>query len=92
MLRVAANRREFGKLKVTGVIAIQAFFGGEECTESEVRLTKIPSVKSERSDWMWRAFLPLLLDRNHKAAHAASADVSGLENCPAAMVVVGGFD
>ncbi|KAE9446179.1 hypothetical protein C3L33_21924, partial [Rhododendron williamsianum] len=92
-LRVATNHREFEKLKIAGLIAIQAFFGGEERTESELRLTNVPSVKLERSDWMWRAFLPLGSDRNHEAAHVFSGvDVSGVEKYPAAMVVVGGFD
>uniref|UniRef100_A0A5B6ZEI4 Putative CXE carboxylesterase n=1 Tax=Davidia involucrata TaxID=16924 RepID=A0A5B6ZEI4_DAVIN len=82
---------EFGKLKVIGLVAMQPFFGGEERTESELRLKKAPLVNVERSDWMWRAFLPEGSDRNHEVTNLKSADISGVK-FPSTIVIVGGFD
>ena len=75
-----------------GLVAIQPFFGGEERTESEKRLSQVVSV--ERTDWMWKAFLPEG-DRDHEVINVSgprAADISRLEKFPAMMVVVGGFD
>ncbi|KAF7127352.1 hypothetical protein RHSIM_Rhsim11G0066500 [Rhododendron simsii] len=92
-LRAAMNHCEFKKLRLAGLIAIQPFFGGEERTESELRLTNVPFVNIERSDWAWRAFLPPGSNRDHEAANIfLGADVSGVEKYPATIVFVGGFD
>ncbi|KAK9205300.1 hypothetical protein WN943_015567 [Citrus x changshan-huyou] len=91
---VRANECNFSKLKLIGVIAIQPFFGGEERTESETRLVGAPLVSMERTDWMWKAFLPEGSNRNHPATNAFgpnAVDISGV-NIPATIVVVGGFD
>ena len=80
---------------MVGLVAIQPFFGGEERTESEIRLEGSPLVSMRRTDWLWKAFLPEGADRDHEAAN-----VSGIERgrelsemeFPATMVVVGGFD
>ncbi|XP_057501980.1 probable carboxylesterase 18 [Actinidia eriantha] len=94
-LRSAASEGGFRRLRIAGVIAIQPFFGGEERTESELRLTHVPFVNTERSDWMWKAFLPEGSDRNHEGVNflsdPKSAHISGL-NFPATLVFVGGFD
>ncbi|KAG6516602.1 hypothetical protein ZIOFF_027071 [Zingiber officinale] len=76
------------------MVLIQPFFGGEERTEAELRLTKAPMVSVERTDWMWRAFLPEGADRDHEAANPFGPRAEGeLEAAlPEAMVVVGGFD
>lgn len=82
----------FRKLKLAGIIAIQPFFGGEERTESEAM--KAPVVSQDRSDWVWKAFLPDGSNRDHPAANVFgpnSVDLSTVE-FPATMVVVGGFD
>jgi alpha/beta hydrolase fold len=60
------------KIKLAGLITIQPFFGGEERTESEVRLEGAPIVSRERTDWLWKAFLPEGADRNHEAAYVFS--------------------
>ncbi|XP_065874721.1 probable carboxylesterase 18, partial [Euphorbia lathyris] len=91
---VKASGYEFSKLNLIGNIAIQPFFGGEERTESELRLTKAPFVNTERSDWMWKAFLSKGSNRDHPATNvmrADSVDISGIK-FPATIVVVGGFD
>lgn len=83
------------KVRVVGLIAIQPFFGGEERTEAEIRLVNLPLVSVSRSDWAWKAFLPSGSNRDHEAANVSgpnSVDISGLENFPKTLVVVGGFD
>ncbi|XP_057491865.1 probable carboxylesterase 18 [Actinidia eriantha] len=90
-----ASESEFRQLKVIGLVAIQPFFGGEERTESEKRRSLLVSV--ERTDWMWKAFLPEGegADRDHEAINVSgprAADISGLEKFPATVVVVSGFD
>lgn len=85
---------DFKELKVIGTIAIQPFFGGEERTESEIRLVRMPVVKIKRTDWMWKAFLPKGSDRDHPSANVfgpKSNDISGVK-FPATIVFIGGYD
>ncbi|XP_021648342.2 probable carboxylesterase 18 [Hevea brasiliensis] len=90
-----ASEREFRNIKLIGNILIQPFFGGEERTESETRLSgQVPFFTIERADWMWRAFLPEGSDRDHPAANVFgfnSVDLSGRE-FPATIVFIGGLD
>lgn len=81
-------------VKVIGLVSIQPFFGGEERTESEIRLSRAPVVSVARSDWMWKVFLPESANRDHEASNVSgpnAADISGLDY-PEAIVFVGGFD
>lgn len=81
-------------IQVVGLISIQPFFGGEERTESEVRLEGSPLVSMARTDWMWKVFLPEGSDRDHGAANVSgpnSEDLSGLD-FPDTLIFVGGFD
>uniref|UniRef100_A0A5B7BX61 Putative carboxylesterase 18 n=1 Tax=Davidia involucrata TaxID=16924 RepID=A0A5B7BX61_DAVIN len=96
-----ASESKFQQLKVIGLVAIQPFFGGEERTESEKRLVGWQQLVSiERTDWLWKAFLPPPgegegHDRDHEAINVSgprAADISGLAEFPAVVVVVGGFD
>ncbi|CAN0891041.1 Probable carboxylesterase 18, partial [Linum grandiflorum] len=90
---VKAQTHSFSKLEVVGNISIQPFFGGEERTASELTLLDAPFVTLERSDWMWKQFLPEGSDRNHLAAHVfVGEDISGVEGFPATVVFVGGYD
>uniref|UniRef100_A0A0D9X248 Alpha/beta hydrolase fold-3 domain-containing protein n=1 Tax=Leersia perrieri TaxID=77586 RepID=A0A0D9X248_9ORYZ len=78
-------------LRLAGIMLLQPFFGGEERTESELRLDGIgPVVNMRRADWSWRAFLPEGADRNHPVAHVTGGEIT--EDFPPAMVVVGGYD
>ncbi|KAK9939643.1 hypothetical protein M0R45_016333 [Rubus argutus] len=52
----ASDHDHFSKMKVIGLIGIQPFFGGEERTESEIKLTKALLITLERTDWYWKAF------------------------------------
>lgn len=82
------------RLRLAGMVLIQPYFGGEQRTEAEVRLAGAPLVTVERTDWLWRAFLPEGADRDHEAANVFGPRADGeLEAAlPEAMVVVGGFD
>ncbi|CAN1841860.1 Probable carboxylesterase 18 [Linum perenne] len=88
---VMAGAHKFSKLELAGNISIQPFFGGEERTESELGLLDAPFVTMERTDWMWKQFLPEGSDRDHAAAHVFEEDISK-ENFPATVVFVGGYD
>lgn len=93
--RYADAASEFSKLKVIGLIAIQAFFGGEERTESESRLKNAPLVSNEAADWHWKAFLPEGENRDHEAVNVFgpnASDISDLDNFPDALVFVGDLD
>jgi acetyl esterase/lipase len=94
--RYASDAASFGNVRVAGLIAIQPFFGGEERTPSELRLDgAAPIVSIDRTDWMWRAFLPPGCDRSHEAANFASpAAAAGLDSpaFPPVLLAIGGFD
>ncbi|KAM5570750.1 putative carboxylesterase 18 [Rosa sericea] len=91
---IRASAHEFRHVKVVGMLAIQPFFGGEERTESETRLKNMPLVNIERTDWLWKAFLPEGSDRDHPVANVFgpnAVDISGVD-FPATVVIVGGLD
>uniref|UniRef100_J3N733 Alpha/beta hydrolase fold-3 domain-containing protein n=1 Tax=Oryza brachyantha TaxID=4533 RepID=J3N733_ORYBR len=93
--RYAAEAPAFRNVRVAGLIAIQPFFGGEERTDSELRLDGAPIVTVSRTDWMWRAFLPQGCDRTHEAADCtAPAAASGVDSpCfPPVLLAIGGYD
>ncbi|KAF3774076.1 putative carboxylesterase 18 [Nymphaea thermarum] len=96
--RVAAasslKEDDFWPLRIVGHVTIQPFFGGEERVPSELRLRDVPIVSIERTDFLWRAFLPEGANRDHPAAnvtgpHAPTLAEIGL---PRTLVVVGGYD
>lgn len=96
--RACKNSHEFEKVRIVGLLAIQPFFGGEERTASELRLKRAPFLNVERTDRMWRNFLPEDADRNHEAANVfgpgpnvKAADMVPQE-FPSSLVFVGGFD
>ncbi|KAF5960726.1 hypothetical protein HYC85_001935 [Camellia sinensis] len=82
-------------MKVVGLAAIQPFFGGEERTEPETRLSQLVSMK--RTDWLWKAFIPEeeWVGRDHEAINVSgprAAKIAAVERFPATIVFVGGFD
>ncbi|KAG6592331.1 putative carboxylesterase 18, partial [Cucurbita argyrosperma subsp. argyrosperma] len=92
---VRASEYAFKRVKVIGFIASQPFFGGEERTESEIRLCNQPPLTLKLADWFWKAFLPAGEDRDHAAANVNGPngrDVSGLRNFPATIILAGGLD
>ncbi|KAM7271160.1 hypothetical protein ACFE04_030374 [Oxalis oulophora] len=89
----AGKYNELKNLKVAGLIALQPFFGGEERTKSEINLQGVPLINPERTDWIWKRFLPNG-DRDHAAVNVFgpnSIDISGV-HFPKTIVFVGGFD
>lgn len=92
----AVSSSELQSLRAVGVVLIQPFFGGEERTASEARLTRAPVVTMARTDRMWKAFLPAGSDRDHPAAGPWRGEEEEEEywckHYPPAMVVVGGRD
>ncbi|KAK8717309.1 hypothetical protein V6N13_044581 [Hibiscus sabdariffa] len=91
---VKANEHKFRNLRLIGIIAIQPFFGGEERTEAEIQMEVAPFISRERTEWMWKAFLPEGSDRDHPAANVFGPngeEISSVEY-PATIVFVGGLD
>lgn len=93
-MALKACKSELYNIKLTGVIAIQPFFGGEERTGSEIKLSRDPFVPMDTTDWMWRSFLPEGSNRDHQASNVFgpnSVDISELK-FPAVLVIIGGLD
>ncbi|KAJ7970085.1 Alpha/beta hydrolase-3 [Quillaja saponaria] len=91
---VRACRERLREVKIIGLVSIQPWFGGEERTESEIRLEGAPLVSVARTDWIWKLFLPDGSDRDHEAVNVSgpnAIDISGLDY-PDTLVFVGGFD
>jgi len=87
-----AREEDMSPVKIVGHVLIQPFFGGEERTPAEVRLSNgVPLITLEASDWLWKAFLPEGATRDHPAANVSGTDISGL-SLPPSLVVVGGLD
>jgi len=89
-----AAESEFKAVRIRGLVAIQPFFGGEERTDSELRLGRNTRLTLERTDFYWKAFLPEGSDRDDPASNVfgpKSKDLSGLK-FPPTLVVVGGKD
>lgn len=82
------------KLTIKGVISIQPFFGGEERTESEIRLFHGPMIPVWVTDWMWRAYLPQGANRDHASCnvYGPNAELVEQKGFPKTLVVVGGYD
>lgn len=90
-----AGEGDMSPVKIVGHVLIQPFFGGEERTPVEVRLSNsLPLLTLEAADWYWKVFLPEGATRDHPAANvmgADSPDILGLP-LPPSLVVVGGLD
>lgn len=86
---------DMSPVKIVGHVLIEPYFGGEERTPAEVRLSNgVPLITLEATDWFWKAFLPEGATRDHPAANVMgpdSPDISGLP-LPPSLVVVGGLD
>ncbi|KAM0838521.1 hypothetical protein ACQ4PT_060900 [Festuca glaucescens] len=69
--RWAAEHQPSAKsVRLAGIFPAQPYFGGDERTQSELRLEGVvPVVNFQRSDFSWKAFLPVGATRDHPAAH-----------------------
>ncbi|EEF44543.1 probable carboxylesterase 18 [Ricinus communis] len=93
-VRACRHGTSFSVAKIVGLVSIQPFFGGEERTSSENRLTGSLLVSVPRTDWCWKVFLPEGSSRDHYAVNVSgpnAEDISGLDY-PATLVFVGGLD
>ncbi|KAG4991776.1 hypothetical protein JHK87_025233 [Glycine soja] len=91
---VRVCKEKFRFVRVIGLVSIEPFFGGEERTESEIRMTQDPLVSLEKTDWYWKSFLPSGLGRDHEAVNVSgpnAVNISGL-GYPNTLVVIAGFD
>lgn len=91
---VKSCKYKFSRLKIKGLVGIQPFYGGIDRTESEKALYRAPILNLDRTDWMWKAFLPVGSDRDHEASNVSGPnkiDISELD-FPETLVVVGGYD
>lgn len=55
--RACKDSHQFKKVRIVGLLAMQPFFGGEERTASELRLTRVPFLNIETTDRTWEEFL-----------------------------------
>ncbi|CAA7396511.1 unnamed protein product [Spirodela intermedia] len=88
----AGERPSEARIRLSGLVAIQPFFGGEERVDSEIRLAHGPVVTTDRTDWLWKAFLPDGATRDHEAANPEAAAAELGESFPPVVVMVGEFD
>ncbi|KAL1158760.1 hypothetical protein V6Z11_A08G246100 [Gossypium hirsutum] len=90
---VAARAVESG-IDVLGNILLNPMFGGQERTESEMRLDGKYFVTLRDRDWYWRAFLPEGENRDHPACNPFGPNGRSLEGIkfPKSLVVVAGLD
>lgn len=92
---IKASESNFRVINIKGLLLFQPFFGGEERTESEIRLKDNPRLPLKRTDWAWKVFLPDGCNRDHPAVNVyggqGGVDLSRL-NFPLTLVVVGGLD
>ncbi|KAI4324951.1 hypothetical protein MLD38_030392 [Melastoma candidum] len=65
-LRVASwSADEIGPVKIRGMILHHTYLGGEERTESELRLVNDSVLPLAVADFMWQLALPIGADRDH---------------------------
>ncbi|XP_017981011.1 PREDICTED: probable carboxylesterase 18 [Theobroma cacao] len=89
-----ACEHEFSRLNLIGEVELQPFFGGEERTESEIKLVGTLLISVNRTDWMWKAFLPQGCNRDHQVVNVFgpnSVDISHLP-FPPTLVFISRFD
>ncbi|XP_057424742.1 gibberellin receptor GID1C [Lotus japonicus] len=81
-------------IQVLGNILLNPLFGGQERTESEMRLDGRYFVRIRDRDWYWRAFLPEGEDRDHPACNPFGPNGRSLKGVsfPKSLVVVAGLD
>ncbi|XP_020239573.1 probable carboxylesterase 18 [Cajanus cajan] len=91
---VRVSKEGLRTVNVIGLVSVQPFFGGEERTQSEIELTRVPIISVDRCDWHWKAFLPNGLGRDHESVNVSgpnAVDISGLDY-PNTIVFMGGLD
>lgn len=73
-------------LRAEGLILNQPFFGGEQRTESEVRLAEDKIVPLPVSDLMWALSLPEGVTREHEFCNPMAKEEDAVERLPRCLV------
>ncbi|XP_027357294.1 carboxylesterase 1-like [Abrus precatorius] len=76
-LRAVEEVNDLEPLRIQGLILRQAFFGGTQRSESELRLQIDPVIPLCAADLMWELALPIGADRDHEYCNPRSGN--GLE-------------
>lgn len=93
-LACRASTENLTPLKIAGSLLLFPFFGGEERTPSQLRLSSAPLVSLDNSDWYWKAFLPPGASRDHPACNVfgpLATDPSAL-HLPPFLVAIAEYD
>lgn len=86
---------QIGPIKISGLILDQAYFGGVQRTESEMRLTGDRILSLPANDLMWQLSLPEGADRNHEFCNpiiAGGAQKERVGQLPRCLVAGHGQD
>ncbi|KAM7258707.1 hypothetical protein ACFE04_014448 [Oxalis oulophora] len=82
-IKASEYRENFQRVKVIGLLASQPFFGGEERTDSELKLVNDPMITLQGTDLLWKYFLPDGANRDHPAVNVFGPngyDISKVED------------
>ena len=90
----AKNRGRSSSSSRTRSLKLSGWFRSNRFSEEreQIWLQKSPTVLLERTDWLWKVFLPQGSDKDHEAVNVSgpnAVDISGLEY-PETVVFVGG--
>uniref|UniRef100_A0A7N0UXY7 Alpha/beta hydrolase fold-3 domain-containing protein n=1 Tax=Kalanchoe fedtschenkoi TaxID=63787 RepID=A0A7N0UXY7_KALFE len=86
---LSATQFEPSPVKITGLIFDQPYFGGEDRTESELRLANDKVLPLTANHLMWSLSLPLGADRDHKYANpflAGAVDDDRIHQLPRCLI------
>ncbi|PKA53976.1 putative carboxylesterase 8 [Apostasia shenzhenica] len=86
---ILAGGIDLKPMKLAGVILNQPYFGGEQRTESEVRMAEDRIVPLPANDLMWSLALPIGANRDHEFCNPAAKDEEDdqeLKKLPAVLV------
>ncbi|PKA48604.1 Gibberellin receptor GID1C [Apostasia shenzhenica] len=90
---VAVRAVESG-IQISGNILLNPLFGGQQRTESELKLDGKYFVCLQDRDWYWKAFLPVGADRDHPACNPFGPNAMDLKGLPfpKTLLVVASLD
>lgn len=77
---------ELHPVKLTGLILIQPYFGGEEMTPSETRSEEDQILPLRANQMLWRLALPEGADRDHRFCNPVAAVPAELRHLPRCLV------
>lgn len=91
-----AAREDMNPVAIAGHVLLCPFFGGEERTEAQIRLSGYALVTTNNSDWYWKAYLPKDATRDHPACNVFGPQAPDLTCAvllfPPSLVVIAEYD